>query len=101
MKKTTKVVDVYIYKHNDITVTVKIDYTKGKISLVDGNREKHQEFIFANRGIEYMQGWLNILEAMQEAIKDARKRLEDELEERSKTIELPPSWGLLTNGENI
>lgn len=81
-----KVIEVYGFTHKDITVTVKIDYKRNEISLLesyDGNSGA-KKYVFAGRGVEYMQGWLNILEAMQEAIKDAKKRYEAELAERSK-----------------
>lgn len=83
--ETEKVVEIYGFTHKKITVTVKIDYKRNEISLLesyDGNSGA-KKYVFAGRGVEYMQGWLNILEAMQEAVKDAKKRYEAELAERS------------------
>lgn len=80
-----KVVEIYGYTHKKITVTVKIDYKRNEISLLESYDESSgaKKWYFAKRGVEYMQGWLTILEAMQEAIKDAKKRYEAELAERS------------------
>ena len=79
-----QIIEVYDFTKNDITVRVEIDYENNKISLLDTyyNKEFHnranryKKWVFAERGVEYMQGWLNILEVMQEAIKDAKARYE-------------------------
>ena len=70
---------------NGIKVTIKVDYDAGTVSLVCGSRGEKgnapyspKPYLFANRGVEYMQGWLNVLEAQAEAIKVAKKDLEDE-----------------------
>lgn len=83
--QTEKVVEIYGFTHKEVTVTVKIDYKFNEISLLEGfnGNGGGKKWYFAGRGVEYMQGWLNILEAMQEAIKDAKKRYEAELAERS------------------
>jgi hypothetical protein len=82
--KTIKYQDVYIYTHKDIKVFVKIDYIANEISLLNGNDLKPKNWVFAVRGVEYMNGWLTILEAMQMAIKDAKQRYEAELANSSK-----------------
>ena len=89
---TDKVEEIYAFKHNDITVFVKIDYVNNKISLMEKNQRGcngwlQKQWLFAERGVEYMNGWLGILEAMQEAIKDAKKRYELDLAENSKFVE--------------
>jgi hypothetical protein len=87
---TEKVVEIYGFTHKEILVSVKIDYKRNEISLLEGYKGSSYNFngeakkyVFANRGVQYMQGWLNILEAMQEAVKDAKRRYEAELAERS------------------
>jgi hypothetical protein len=88
---TNKIKETISFTHKDIMVFVKIDYVNNKISLVEPiNRVssifKAKNWIFADRGVEYMNGWLTILEAMGEAIKEAQARLE--VYEDKKTKEL-------------
>ncbi len=64
------------YEFSDgTTLYVKIDFANNKVSLVDKNGA-NTKFLFAERGLEYMNGWLNILGAMRYAVKDARDQLE-------------------------
>ena len=66
------------YTFNGVTVRVEIDYTKRQISLVEGdNRHKFatKKWCFANRGLEYMDGWRNVLDAIKYAIAEAEKEL--------------------------
>jgi hypothetical protein len=66
------------YTYNNITVRVEIDYAKRQISLVEGdNRHKFKTkpWCFANRGLEYMNGWREILKAIEHAISEAEKLL--------------------------
>ena len=77
---TTKIIkETIAYTAYDITVYVKINYDKNKISLVEpsGNygAYKAKNWVFADRGVEYMNGWKNILKAMQEAISFAEQKL--------------------------
>ena len=81
-----KVQEIYEFTYNKITVVVKIDYIRNKISLMEhisGGAYKEKLYNFSGRGVEYMDGWLNIMEAMQEAVKDAKKRYEKNLAEVS------------------
>ena len=50
-----------------------IDFQKGKISLIDDVGAK--KWVFAEREIEYMQGWRDILDAMKYAIDQAEEEL--------------------------
>ncbi len=81
------------YEHKGIKIAVKINYDNGEVSLVENNvydqriwNDKH--YVFAGRGLEYMKGWQNILDAMKYAITEATKELEKSLAEKSKFIEL-------------
>ncbi len=87
--KQHKRIEIYEHTHKDISVLVKIDYLNNKISLLNSkhrtieiNDFKH--FVFADRGVEYMNGWLTILDAVSEAVKDAKKKYEANLGEESK-----------------
>jgi nuclear transport factor 2 (NTF2) superfamily protein len=52
------------YTAYDITVYVKINYEQNKISLVEPNGNygayKAKNWVFTDRGIEYVYGWKNI-----------------------------------------
>lgn len=78
--------EVYQFNYKGIKVAVKINYKHNTISLLENiyDDKNYKKYIFADRGVEYMASWVVILEAMQEAIKDAKKRYEAELAERSK-----------------
>lgn len=72
-----KNLEIRTIEHKGIKVTIKIDYDKGEASLVEtsfGHGDK--KWLFSNRGLGYMLGWLNILEAMQIAVKECKKELE-------------------------
>lgn len=69
-----KHVEVETYVSHGISVMVEIDYDAGNISLLQG-RGKAKNWVFAGRGPEYMDGWRNILHAMEYAIGEAEKKL--------------------------
>lgn len=80
-----KHLEIKTVEHKGISITVKIDYDKGDVSLVEsvvGGYGK-KEFVFADRGLEYIQGWLNILDAMKHSVETAKKDLEADLAEKS------------------
>ena len=74
-----KNLEIITYEYRGIKVTVKIDYDNGLISLVENqNGEyKNKTWKFAKRSLSYMQGWKNILGAMEYAIKEAEKLLSE------------------------
>lgn len=75
----TEVTREYVYKAT--VVTVYIDFKAGKVSLLNGNNNYDEsksvakKWVFANREIEYMEGWHDILDAMKFAITEAKKEL--------------------------
>ena len=72
----TEMLKVKKYEFSDGTIIrVKIDFEKNKVSLVDQNNA-NTNFKFAERGLEYMNGWLNILGAMRYAVREARDELQ-------------------------
>lgn len=87
MKKTitkkevepVKHLEVKTLEHKGIKVTVMIDYDKGEASLVEQHQYKEKRWVFANRGLEYMRSWGDILEAMQNAVDYCKKELEHKL----------------------
>lgn len=71
----TELLTIKKYEFSDGTVIrVKVDFENNKVSLVDKNGS-NTKFLFAERGVEYMNGWVNILGAMQYAIRAARDEL--------------------------
>lgn len=67
-----------VYTHKGISVAVDIDLVAKTISLVEkrGNDTfADKKWDFTHRELKYMQGWLNILDAMKHAITEAAKLL--------------------------
>ena len=84
MTKVTELKETICYEENDIKVFVRINYATNKISIVepfgtDGEKFKKKEYTFVNRGVQYMNGWVNILQVMQNAIKLGKAMYEKEL----------------------
>ena len=81
-----KNLEIRTLEHKGIKVTIKIDYDKGTVSLMEFENEswKRKKWIFADRGLEYMNGWQNVLEAMQVAVAECKKELEKDLAEKTK-----------------
>lgn len=83
---TKQIKETYIHEIDGIEVGIKINYQKRKISLVDTENFKVKHWIFPPSGLEYMEGWVNVLNAMQVVISGARLKLkvylDDEVAER-------------------
>lgn len=84
--------EVYIHKYvgkvQPVDVAVFIDYALGTISLMEKTVQKYEvmrpkQWIFADRQIEYMAGWCDILDAMKEAVLAAKGRLDIYQKERA------------------
>lgn len=77
-----KNLEIRTITHKDINIVVELDYINGLASLVEiinsgGNiKTRKKEYIFAKRGLKYMDSWLTILEAMSVAVKECKKELE-------------------------
>lgn len=70
-----------------VTISVSIDYKFGRIALVDTLKFQKdnpwvpaKQWVFANREIEFMQGWQDILDAMKSAISVATLKLQNHQE---------------------
>lgn len=77
--------EIKTYVYQGINVQVAIDYDKGTISLTEG-RVNPKKWVFAERTIEYMCGWQNILDAMKNAITLAESELEKHQKEQEREI---------------
>lgn len=84
----TELLKIKRYEFSDgTTLHVRIDFENNQVALVNkegmeqsnkfGKSTKYEptKFLFAGREVQYMNGWINILAAMQYAIKDARDEL--------------------------
>lgn len=67
-------------EYKGIIVHYTVDFQKKEISIVNQDR-KVKNFVFQNRGLEYMAGWKNILDAIYKAMDEAIKLLSDYNEE--------------------
>jgi len=85
-----KHLEVKTITHKGIDVIVQIDYDKGTATLVEKGMMgvyEPKKWKFSSRGLEYMNGWLNIIEAMKVAIQECKKDLEFSLAQSSKFSE--------------
>lgn len=89
MSKNLLEVREYNFK-DGTTLTIELDRRSKTMSFVqyDGSqrRYKPQEFIFTGRQASYMNGWLNILNAMQYVIKDCKETMESWDEEETEKL---------------
>lgn len=81
-----KNLEIRTIEHKGVKVTIRIDYDKGTASLMEYRNEswKKKEWIFADRGLEYMTGWQNVIEAIQVAVAECKKELEKDFAEKSR-----------------
>jgi hypothetical protein len=80
-----KNLEIITLEYKDIAVTIKIDYMKHNVSLVEPhnfakNNYAVKQWVFAERGVEYEKGWFNILDAMKYAIGYGMKLLKEDAE---------------------
>ncbi len=80
-----KNLEIRTIEHKGVKVRIKIDYDKGSASILNANDEV-KLWAFGSRGLEYMQGWIEIVEAMMVAVKECKKELESDLERKSRFI---------------
>jgi hypothetical protein len=83
--------EVLEFEHKGIKVFVKINHLQGNVSLVDLKGDSYEDvqfkkWVFADRGLEYMKSWQDILDAMKHAVGEATKILEKDLAENSKLL---------------
>lgn len=83
LKQTPRLVEK-IYEYKGIKVGVRIDFRTKQISLTETDGQGTKRWVFAGRGLAYMAGWRNILEAMKRAINAAEAELKIYVEEQEK-----------------
>lgn len=64
-----------VYTYNGVGITVEIDYVKKTVSIVDKDG-KAKNWKFAERTPDYLNGWRNILDAMDKAIADIKVEMD-------------------------
>lgn len=83
--------EIKTVEHKGVTVTLDINYDAGTVSLVYYkdrlNEWQTKEWIFSGRTIEYMDGWLNILDAIKFAVQEAKKDLMASAKEKTQLHE--------------
>jgi len=89
LSKVEVLTEIKKYTYNGIEVIVHIDHLRAEASLMEYDQYRKpafhaKEWVFTNRGLEYMAGWQNILDAMKYAVGEATKLLEKDLAESSK-----------------
>lgn len=64
-----------VYSKHGINIVVELDFIKKTVSLTEKDG-KAKNWLFAGRTVEYMNGWLAILKAMEYAVAECKKELE-------------------------
>lgn len=83
-------IEVKTLEHNGVKVNYRIDYITKKASLVElvdnefSTKTTNKPWVFGDRELQYMDGWLNILEAMRLAVIQCKKSLEEREKEDEK-----------------
>lgn len=77
--------ETYEVVHEGISIYVRIDYKNNTIDLLDkdGDNFRLKKWVFGGRGVQYVNGWKNILRAMEVAMDDAKQRYEENLAKES------------------
>ena len=76
-------------EHKGIKVPIKVDFDLGTASLVEkdiNGKWKKKEFMFADRTLAYMNGWITILEAQIKAVEECKKLLEEAEKEKAEVV---------------
>lgn len=72
-----------VYSSYGINIVVELDFVNETISLVEKNGEK-KLWDFTGRSVDYMNGWRNIMHAMEYATAEAQKEMQAHIDEKLK-----------------
>lgn len=67
------------YNYDGVVVFVKIDFENNKVALVERDGQSgysNKRYLFAGRELSYLNGWINVLSCMADAVRRARGDLE-------------------------
>jgi hypothetical protein len=85
--------EIKTVEHKGIKVPIQINYDKGEVTLVENFHTdsemsyRAKQWLFKGRSLEYMDSWINILEAMTVAVKECKALLEKDLAEKTRLEE--------------
>lgn len=73
--------EIITIEHRNVGVDIKVDYDRGELSLVErwGTEWRPKSWMFSGRTVDYLNSWQVILEAMQKAVKEGKRLLEQDL----------------------
>lgn len=76
-----KNLEIRTIEHKGVRVTFRINYDDGTAELVEriDGRWNVKQWVFKPRGLEYMNGWQDVLEAMKMAVRQCKIALEEDL----------------------
>lgn len=78
--KTTDLKVVRAYKYKGIRIILEINYLSKKVSVVEYNHQSKgfvpKKFLFAERQLEYMEGWKLVFKGLELATDEAIRELE-------------------------
>ena len=83
---TKQIQETYIHEVDGIKVGVLINYRKKTISLIDNDTLKRKQWLFAERGLEFMKSWKRIFNAMTEAVELAEEKLQAYVDEETEEL---------------
>lgn len=72
-----------VYSSYGISVVVELDFVNETISLVEKDGSK-KLWDFTGRGVEYLNGWRNIMRSMEYATAEAQKEMQAHIDDRLK-----------------
>jgi len=89
MKKHIEIITI---EHKGVGTTIKINYDKAQVSLIhrknrEGLNTKNwvdKDYTFVGREILNINGWMDVLDSMRFAMEEGKKRLEQDLAEKSR-----------------
>lgn len=97
----TKNLEIKTIEHEGIKVSIAIDYDRGEATLVELDDRKTtyvpKKWLFSNRTLDYMNGWLRILRAQIAAVEEGKRLLEADLAEKSRLKEEAVIKAAMTN----
>lgn len=84
-------VDLLVYRQYEVRgvkFIVEINRLKKTVSFVeyDNGDFEQKEWVFSNRELKYMNGWLLILKGMMEVVEELKKELEAFVDEDAKQL---------------
>lgn len=77
MSKELKLSEEILLNHNGVKLRLHLNYESGKASFVKANGQGEQ-FLFKDRTVDYLGGWIEIFRALEKATFLADKKLREQ-----------------------